>query len=170
MGKAKNIRVLVLSCEASARTHVSSGRFRLPRTEHPLRIAVGKVEDKEARANPSQMRVIDTRRLASAESRRFPAKLSSLRAKRNSSASLSSGVTSRQGHGAVEPLSLSVKMMQTNSERSKKQRLLNALPEILQWSRTVTERTGIFHRSLYFVSTFQHPGLLPSEGKREYDS
>ena len=31
--------------------------------EHPLRIAVGKVEDKEARANLSQMRVIDTRRL-----------------------------------------------------------------------------------------------------------
>jgi mRNA interferase MazF len=31
--------------------------------EHPLRIAVGEVEDKEARANLSQMRVIDTRRL-----------------------------------------------------------------------------------------------------------
>jgi len=31
--------------------------------EHPLRISVGKVEDKEARANLSQIRVIDTRRL-----------------------------------------------------------------------------------------------------------
>ena len=83
-------------------------------------------------------------------------RIDSLRARRNSSASPSSGVTPRQGHGAVEPWSLSVKMMQTDSERSKKQRLLNALAEILQGSRTITGG--------------QDPGLLPSEGKREYDS
>ena len=63
MEKAMNIRVLVLSCEASARTHVLVVPLSTSPREHPLRIAVGKVEDKEARANLSQMRVIDTRRL-----------------------------------------------------------------------------------------------------------
>jgi mRNA interferase MazF len=31
--------------------------------EHPLRVSVGMVEDREARANLSQLRVVDTRRL-----------------------------------------------------------------------------------------------------------